>query len=189
MPGETEKDVSAWTTDSLRYALKEEIEALRVYNAAQVDALGRETREGQHAQDDRLDERYDTQMKALEAAFVAAEKAVNAALETTEKAILKAETATDKRFDSVNEFRGQLADQANMFMPRSESTTRWQAVSEKLDAYTVTTNERFSKIELRLESTVSTQKGGESQSERMLAGVALLVSMLSVAIAMFVALR
>src|SRR4051812_3783882 len=33
-------------------------------------------------------------------------------------AILKAEKATEKRFESVNEFRSQLADQAATFLPR-----------------------------------------------------------------------
>lgn len=42
------------------------------------------------------------------------------ALEATEKAIGKAEAANEKRFESVNEFRGQLADQTRTFMPRIE---------------------------------------------------------------------
>lgn len=34
------------------------------------------------------------------------------------EAIHKAEAATEKRFESVNEFRAQLADQASSFLPR-----------------------------------------------------------------------
>lgn len=43
------------------------------------------------------------------------------ALTASEKAIGKAEIATEKRFDAVNEFRAQLADQARTFMPRNEA--------------------------------------------------------------------
>lgn len=41
-----------------------------------------------------------------------------AALASSEKAIMKAETAADKRFDSVNEFRATLTDQASRFVTR-----------------------------------------------------------------------
>lgn len=59
---------------------------------------------------DLLDERDRTQKQA-----------VSAALSAQEKAVGKAETAAEKRFDSVNEFRAQLSDQANTFMPRAEA--------------------------------------------------------------------
>jgi hypothetical protein len=89
----------------------------------------------QHQVDDLrglLNERYETQVKALDAAFLAqqlamqtafnaADKAVTAALEAAEKAVGKAEIAAEKRFDAVNEFRAQLADQAATFLPRSEA--------------------------------------------------------------------
>lgn len=67
-----------------------------------------------------LDERYATQTKALDAAFVAAEKAVTTALESADRAVAKAELAADKRFESVNEFRAQLADQAGQFVTKVE---------------------------------------------------------------------
>jgi hypothetical protein len=41
---------------------------------------------------------------------------VSIALEAADKAILKAEAATEKRFDGVNEFRAQLAEQARSFV-------------------------------------------------------------------------
>lgn len=43
---------------------------------------------------------------------------VREAFEASEKAISKAEAATDKRFDGVNAFREQLADQVQQFLPR-----------------------------------------------------------------------
>lgn len=79
-----------------------------------------------------LDERYATQTKALDAAFVAAEKAVSTALESADRAVSKAEIATDKRFESVNEFRAQLTDQANTFLLRSEADVRLRALGDRI---------------------------------------------------------
>jgi hypothetical protein len=45
---------------------------------------------------------------------------VKLALDASDKAIGKAEIANEKRFDSVNEFRQTLTDQAGTFMPRKE---------------------------------------------------------------------
>ncbi len=53
--------------------------------------------------------------------FDAQEKAVRAALEAAQKAVDKAEEAATKRFESVNEFRAQLADQAASFLTRREA--------------------------------------------------------------------
>jgi hypothetical protein len=74
LSGETEKNISGWTVDTL----KEHFEA-----------------------------RLNAQRTAMEAAFAA-----------SEKAILKAEAAAERRFESVNEFRGQLTDQTRTFLPR-----------------------------------------------------------------------
>lgn len=79
-----------------------------------------------------LDERYTTQAAAIDKAFEAAEKAVNTALESAEQAVQKAEAASDKRFESVNEFRGQLSDQTAQFVTRVEHT----ALKERLDLMT-----------------------------------------------------
>lgn len=65
--------------------------------------------------------------------FDAQEKAVDAALQAAKEAVGKAETAAEKRFDSVNEFRGQLSDQARDFMPRSEAELQIKGLSEKID--------------------------------------------------------
>ena len=90
-----------------------------------------------------LDERYATQTKALDAAFVAqqtamrtalesAEKAVATAMIAAEKAVTKAENAAEKRFEAVNEFRGQLSDQATRFLRRDEAEVRLQGILDKV---------------------------------------------------------
>lgn len=88
MSGETEKQVSGWTVDTL----KEYLESLRA--------------------DD--------------------QKAVQAALLAAKEAVLKAEIATEKRFESVNEFRAQLADQSNTLMPRAEYTVQHKALEDRV---------------------------------------------------------
>jgi hypothetical protein len=52
--------------------------------------------------------------------FEASEKAILAALTAAKEAVNKAEIAQEKRLDSVNEFRGQLSDQAATFVTRTE---------------------------------------------------------------------
>lgn len=123
MSGETEKEESGWTTDTLRYHFQQQIDDMRRL----------------------LDERYATQTKAVDAAFLAqqtamstaltaAERAVQTALLAAEKAVNKAEVAAERRFEAVNEFRGQLSDQAATFMPRTEADVRISSLAEKVDA-------------------------------------------------------
>ncbi len=59
---------------------------------------------------------------------------MSAALAAAEKAVSKAEAATHERFASVNEFRGQLTDQAATFISRIEFDTKLGAVNDKLSA-------------------------------------------------------
>jgi hypothetical protein len=80
----------------------------------------------------RYQQRYDAQIKALDAALLAAEKAVQTALTAAEKAVAKAETAAEKRFESVNEFRAQLSDQAGTFIPRAEYDARQATTADKV---------------------------------------------------------
>ncbi len=99
MSGETEENISGWTTDTLRaHILQMMIEH---------------------------DRRYEQR-------FAAQEKAVASALGAAERAVAKAETATEKRFEGVNEFRSQLADQAQTFMPRTETEIRLGTIETRL---------------------------------------------------------
>ena len=120
-----------------------------------------------------LNERYATQTKALDAAFLAqqtamktafdaADKAVAAALESAEKAVTKAEAAAEKRFESVNEFRQQLTDQAATFVSRTEYTVNHATLNDKFDAEAKRTTERISTIELRLTSRLDLNQGTTS---------------------------
>jgi tetrahydromethanopterin S-methyltransferase subunit G len=48
-------------------------------------------------------------------------------------AVSKAEVATEKRFEGVNEFRGQLSDQSRTLMPRAETEVKFNSINARLD--------------------------------------------------------
>jgi hypothetical protein len=85
--------------------------------------------------------------RVVDATFVAQEKAVAAALAATKEAVIKAETATEKRFESVNEFRAQLADQTSTLMPRQEYTVQHRALEDKLTDLTNRINTSSGQVE------------------------------------------
>jgi hypothetical protein len=106
-----------------------------------------------------LDERYVTQVKALDAAFLAqqlamqtaltaADKAVNAALEAAKEAVGKAETAANARFDSHNEFRKQLELQATTFMPRIEAELALGRTTDAINQLTTLVSGLVSRAEV-----------------------------------------
>lgn len=134
MSGETEKDVSGWT----------------------VDTLAQHVAELMGANDRRYSERFDAQEKALADALLAAKEAGAAAISTTKEAVTKAENANEKRFESVNEFRNTLKDQATHFLTRTESVAvtaplerAVEALRVELATYTAGTSayERQSSVE------------------------------------------
>jgi hypothetical protein len=61
--------------------------------------------------------------------FQAQNSAIQAALLSTKEAISKSDAAVEKRFDSVNEFRGQLNDQTKTFA----SVEKVDAVIQRID--------------------------------------------------------
>jgi hypothetical protein len=83
-----------------------------------------------------IDQRFLDSDKAVQAALQGADKAVQAALDAAKEAVTKAELAAEKRFDAVNEFRGQLTDQAQTFMPRAEAEIRLVNLQERIDVAT-----------------------------------------------------
>jgi hypothetical protein len=76
---------------------------------------------------DERDIRYEQRFKAMD-------EKTSLALTASEKAVAKAEIATEKRFDSVNEFRGQLKDQAATLVPRAEADSRFKGLEEKIES-------------------------------------------------------
>ncbi len=60
----------------------------------------------------------------------------------TEIAVSKAEAATEARFNGVNEFRAQLADQTRTLIPRLEAEQKFQTLEERLGAIEARMNAR-----------------------------------------------
>ena len=71
--------------------------------------------------------------RRIEQRFDANDKSFTAALITAKEAVEKAEVANAKRFDSVNEFRGQLTDQAATFLTKDVSEQQFMRSAEDID--------------------------------------------------------
>lgn len=125
MSGETAKNESAWTIDSLH-----------VHINARIDNL--EKRLAERAADSQraVAEAFTAHEKLTDMQIAAAAKAVDAALASAEKAVSKAEAASEKRFEAVNEFRAQLSDQAALFLPRTEYAANHQNLADRVSELT-----------------------------------------------------
>ncbi len=120
MSGETQKSVSGWT----------------------VDTLATHIRDIHIERDARADARFAAQEKALDTALMALEKASNASFHAAEAATTKAELAAERRFASVNEFRGQLTDQAATFVTRAESEAKHKSTADRIDTLSTSIAEK-----------------------------------------------
>lgn len=110
---------------------------------------------------------FDTLLAHLEGQIKAVESAADNRFLGQGEALAKAETASEKRFDSVNEFRGTLSDQARQQMPRGEAEQAIKANSDKTDVLAI----RLERIEGR--------GAGLSAGWAIVLGVAGLVSMMA----------
>lgn len=128
MSGETEADVSGWTVDTLHRHVEVEIARAREQAETRIAAVEKAAEIAQHEADKRL----------------------TAAMDAAEKAVLKAESASEKRFDSVNEFRAQLADQTARFMPRSEVAALIESLGDKLSSHEGRTREALTDLSSRI---------------------------------------
>lgn len=120
-----------------------------------------------------LNDRFSGMEKATTAALVAAKEAVAAALEAAQKAVQKAEIAADKRFDSVNEFRGTLSDQASKLMPRLEADARLLAIEM-----------RMQELNSRIDRSEGRGSGLSSGWGYLIGGIGLLGSILAIFLAL-----
>lgn len=107
-----------------------------------------------------LNERYQTQTKALDAAFVAqqaavatsfdaSEKAMAAALLAAKEAVDKAAVSTEKRFDGVTEILAQLNSALAQLLPRNEAEARMSALDARLTDMKSTVDKGFTGTDTR----------------------------------------
>lgn len=175
--GETAKDPSGFTVDTIHQYIdailqerdrRYEQRFLTQQESLQVALAASHAVLVEH--DKRYEQRFAAQENATALALSRVDKEfhehlaqvrteTHAALDAADKAILKSEAATDKRFESVNEFRAQLADQATRFMPRLEAEQRFNAVEEKLSASIKQRSEAIASINSRLDLNAGRSTG------------------------------
>lgn len=124
--------------------------------------------------DQALREHIDQQIGQIQAALTSVEKLMAQRHESSERAIAKAESATERRFDSVNEFRSQLSDQSNTFLPREVADAQFAEIRKTLSVIAA----RLDRTEGGSTERRQTIQGLSSQAQIMLGVVALIVTVL-----------
>lgn len=171
MSGETEQSVSSWTIDSLKEHLESQL----------------------RERDRRYEQRFEATERAIELALEKTDQGFRehirqvrdetaAALSASDKAIQKSETSMERRFESVNEFRAQLGDQAATFMPRKESEARHQQAQDKLNALEKQITEQLGSLRSRLDRYEGSAKGEQLTMGKIYAGLAAAATLITLVI-------
>jgi len=119
MSGETERNISGWTVDTLRLHLISVVDERDAKLEAADTAAGL-----------RNEQRFIAQQQAIKDALISQKEAVAAALAAAEKAVLVAEANAERWRGAANEWRGAMNDRERTLMPRSEAEQRLQAIAE-----------------------------------------------------------
>lgn len=150
MSGETEENVSGWTTDTL---------------LAHINVLLGE-RDRRYAEGlANLKDDIVTRDMFLERLSFERAAQVKIAFDAAQIASAKADAAYEKRFEGQNEFRAQLSDQASTFMPRKEYDAAHAALVDKVND-----------MNLRMGQDVAMRGGGRTEKQDMRATVAFAIS-------------
>lgn len=150
-----------------------------------IAALRRDMERLIDERNERYEQRFLAQEKAVAAALTAAKEAVASALAAAKEAVAKAETSADKRFEAVNEFRGQLADQSSTFLPRSEAGLALGAMGARIDDMTIKLNALIAQAA----GWVGKSSGAGSLAASAGTVVSVLISIIAVVVAVVVASR
>jgi len=102
---------------------------------------------------------FDETDRRYEERFIAQEKATKSNLDSAKEAVLKAEAAAERRFESINEFRQALSDQATQFIPRIEAVQRTEQNSEKITNLEKRMTEALTQINSRLDLNAGKSTG------------------------------
>lgn len=121
----------------------------------------------------------DTLSAHLEAMMREADRRYEQRFDAQEKAVAKAETAAEKRLDSVNEFRAQLSDQAQTFMPRNEAAILIRALDDKFDVLAGRVDRSESHGQGRDEGIAKSQAAMYAALGALLPTVALIITLIS----------
>lgn len=143
--------------------------SLRDYVSARFDQLKQFVDERDRLRDIQQGQRFEAQQKALADALQATQKsaadALQAIKETTsntlasaKEAVAKAENANERRFESQNEFRQTLIDQAATFTTKAEAEARQEAVN----ARQLSTEEDVARLTARIDEERSRSEGASN---------------------------
>lgn len=159
-PAPTGSVVQAQASVPLRDYLSNRIDNLRSEMLDKLETLERNQTKMQDERDRQYAQRFSSQQDA-----------VFSALQAAKEAVTKAETAADKRFDSVNEFRQTLAEQAEKFMSKDTGDAKFEAIDKAL----LILNEKASVNASRLDLIKAAGEGAGALWGYILGGVGLLM--------------
>jgi hypothetical protein len=151
--------VPVWNVETLRAHMTALLDAFDVRMTERHTAADKAIKTAFEAQTTAMQAAFTAQREAVTTAFLSQKEAVNAALAAADRAVLKAELASEKRFESVNEFRGTLADQQRTLMPRAEAEAILRSLEVKLDSAVGTLTEKIETISKAQLATVSLGSG------------------------------
>ena len=146
MSGETEKDVSGWTTDTLRY----HVETIFRLAQEQTDRRWDDERRA-------VDIALRAHDEALKVAAVTSKEAITAALAAQKEAVQVAQVAADHRAESMNEWRRSLDDVLTRAMSRTEAEAAIGRLVEGLHEVRLAQQNTISRTEFEHLTTRVTQ--------------------------------
>jgi hypothetical protein len=133
--------------------------------------------------DKRYEQRFDAQQAALMLALTEADKRHEQRFEAQQAAIQKSDVATQSRFESVNEFRAQLNDQANKLVTRTEADSVRsemlgvvKAFGDRLEAMVYANADKIASVTTRLERQEGRDRGVQAGWGYLVAAVGLLAA-------------
>jgi hypothetical protein len=102
------------------------------------------------------------------------------ALAASDKAVSKAETANEKRFEGINEFRGQLGDLSNTLMPRSEANQLATSLSARMDASIKSIETSLTDLKSRLDRQEGKSGGYSAGAGALVAGIGVIATLITI---------
>lgn len=151
----------------------------------EVAALRRDMERLIDERNERYEQRFLAQEKAVAAALTAAKEAVASALAAAKEAVAKAEASADKRFEAVNEFRAQLADQSLTFLPRPEANLALGAMSARIDDQSIKLNALIAQAA----GWVGKSAGQGSLASGLAVTISIIISIVAVGVAILSSVR
>ena len=108
-----------------------------------------------------LSEDNDSHIKEYLSDKINAQKdAISVAMVAADKATAKAENAMERRLEGMNEFRGQLKDQASTFIGRLEYEAKHDLLTAKYEASVILLSDKIHALNERMNIIASVQASG-----------------------------